>query len=469
MQSDANLVKQFLNGNEQAFHRLIVKYQPDIYALILSYVRNPEDAKELTQEVFFEAYRGISSLKQPESFCFWLRRIARNQYHIWQRKEKGNIVPLEDMISDAMPTDELMILRESFAKVMQVIDQLPETEKDILKSRYLEDASYEELQKRYDLSYKALNMRLLRAKQKVRARVEKLLAGIGIYSWQDALKKMLLGGVEAVKISAKVKIITIGVAAVLILSGTGVIVWNHQSTQDTLNISNQTLQQASQESQGKLLPVKKAVNKPISKPIEKSKEEINNVEVSEKADQSKEAVLRKTAESAETGSAENLVQRYDKYYNSQESMDWTAKEVHPFSIERERFAKQAELLKQERNSLEDKLATASGEERDKIQKELNRVQAEYMEAKTNVSFYQILTMDAIDRGRLRYFTPDELSEVFRLKAAASPPPPESPPQVILGSERDSEEFNKASAEAGRRLKASGFVPNPILAKALFWE
>jgi hypothetical protein len=280
-----------------------------------------------------------------------------------------------------------------------------------------------------------------------------------------------LGGVETVKISAKVKIITIGVAAVLILSGTGVIVWNHQSAQDTLNISNQTLQQASQGSQGKLLPVKKAVNKPISKPIEKSKEEINNANVSEKTDQSKEAVLQKTAESAETRSAEDLVQRYDKYMNSQESMDWTAKEIRPFSIERERFTKQAELLKQERNILEDKLAPASGEERDKIQKELNRVQAEYMEAKTNQSQYQILTMDAIDRGRLRYFTPDELSEVFRLKAAVSPPPPEPLPQVIFDaeSERDSRDFIQANTEAGRRLKASGFVPNPVLAKALFWE
>jgi RNA polymerase sigma-70 factor (ECF subfamily) len=422
------------------------------------------------QDVFLKAYQGLSSLRQSERFRFWLYQLARNQCQDWKRKNQAEFQQLTDKTADdAYPADELLILRETLAKIMQAIDELPETEKRILKERYLDDSSYAEMQAKHGLSYKALNMRLLRARQKVRARVEKLLAGIGIFSWQDVLKKMLLGGVEAVKISAKVKIITIGVAAVLILSGTGVIVWNHQSTQDTLNVSNQALQQASQGSQGKLLPVKKAVNKPISKPIEKSKEEINNADVSEKADQSKEAVLQKTAESAETGSAEDLVQRYDKYYNSQESMDWSAKEVRPFSIERERFTKQAELLKQERNSLEDKLATASGEERDKIQKEINRVQAEYMEAKTNQSQYQILTMDAIDRGRLRYFTPDELSEVFRLKAAASSPPPEPPPQVNFGGERELEEFSQASAEAGRRLKASGFVPNPVLAKALFWE
>ncbi|MDQ1328738.1 MAG: polymerase sigma-70 factor, subfamily [Candidatus Poribacteria bacterium] len=465
MQKDDFLVQQTLAGEHEAFHRLIILYQADVYALVMSWVKNPEDAKELVQDIFLEAYRDLASLKQPERFYFWLRQIAKHRCQNWQER-KRQFVPLsEDIVAETPSADETLILRETLAKMMQAIDELPETEKQLIKERYLDDSSYAELQAKHGLSYKALNMRLLRAREKVRESVKKALAGFGILTFRYSAEDILTKGVVAVKISLKVKIITIGVATVLILSGTGVIVWNHQSTQDTLNISNQTLQQASQGSQGKLLPVKKAVNKPISKSIEKSKEEIDNVNVSEKADQSKETVLQKTVESVETGSAEDLVQRYDKYMNSQESMDWSAKEIRPFSIERERFTKQAELLKQERNSLEDKLATASSEERDKIQKELNRVQAEYMEAKTNQSQYQILTMDAIDRGRLRYFTPDELSEIFRLKAVASPPPPELPPP----SRRDSEEFIQASAEAGRRLKTSGFVPNPILAKALFWE
>jgi len=294
MSEDTLLIQQTLAGDEQAFHRLAVKYQSAIYSLILSYVRNPDDAQEIMQEVFLKAYQGLSSLRRSERFRFWLYQLARNQCQDWKRKNQAEFQQLTDKTADgAYPADELLILRETLAKIMQAIDELPETEKQILKERYLDDSSYAEMQAKHGLSYKALNMRLSRAKQKVRARVEKLLAGIGIFSWHDALEKMLLGGVETVKISVKVKIITIGVASVLVLGGTGVIVWNHQSTQDSLNISNQTLQQASQESQGKLLPVKKAVNKPISKPIEKSKEEINNANVSEKADQSKEAVLQK--------------------------------------------------------------------------------------------------------------------------------------------------------------------------------
>jgi RNA polymerase sigma-70 factor (ECF subfamily) len=342
MQSDANLVKQFLNGDEQAFHRLIIKYQADIYALTLSYVRNPEDAKELTQEVFFEAYKGISSLKQPESFCFWLRRIARNQYHIWRRKEKGDVIPLVDMISDAMPTDELMILRESFAKVMQVIEQLPETEKDILKSRYLEDASYEELQKRYDLSYKALNMRLSRAKQKVLARVGKLLAGIGIFSWHDALEKILLGGVEAVKISAKVKIITIGIGAVLVLGGTGVIIWNSHSQRTfqeapTPEITKQSVQKTLTSPSVNLASSKKFVSsKPIIAESAKIREVSTLPEPQEKENPAKatNTVENKKENKEKTISAEEAEYNRKQFEEARKMYEIQAREQFPIMVER---------------------------------------------------------------------------------------------------------------------------------------
>lgn len=175
MSEDTLLIQQTLAGDEQAFHRLAVKYQSAIYSLILSYVRNPDDAQEIMQDVFLKAYQGLSSLRRSERFRFWLYQLARNQCQDWKRKNQAEFQQLTDKTADgAYPADELLILRETLAKIMQAIDELPETEKRILKERYLDDSSYAEMQAKHGLSYKALNMRLLRAKQKVRARVEKL-------------------------------------------------------------------------------------------------------------------------------------------------------------------------------------------------------------------------------------------------------------------------------------------------------
>jgi RNA polymerase sigma-70 factor (ECF subfamily) len=189
MQKDDFLVQQTLAGEHEAFHRLIILYQADVYALVISWVKNPEDAKELVQDIFLEAYRDLASLKQPERFYFWLHQIAKHRCQNWQER-KRQFVPLsEDIVAETPSADETLILRETIAKMMQTVDELPETEKRILKERYLDDSSYAELQAKHGLSYKALNMRLSRAKEKVRARVEKLLAGIGIFPWHDALEK----------------------------------------------------------------------------------------------------------------------------------------------------------------------------------------------------------------------------------------------------------------------------------------
>jgi RNA polymerase sigma factor (sigma-70 family) len=297
MQKDALLVKQTLAGEHEAFHRLIISYQSDIYAFILSWVGNPDDAKELVQDAFLEAYRDLGSLRQHERFYFWLRQIAKYHCQNWL-KRKREFVPLSDDIVAKTPSaDETIILRETLAKVMQAIDELPETEKRLMKERYLDESSYDELQAKHGLSYKALNMRLLRAKQKVRARVEKLLAGIGIFSWHDALKKMLSGGIESMKITAKVKIATIGVAAVLVLGG--IIIWHtHQSAQETQNSAlNQTGQQTNSSLSPKISIVKAVANKKVNKPIDKQKEDVNDSQNIAQTDLLKDPIGQETKKS----------------------------------------------------------------------------------------------------------------------------------------------------------------------------
>jgi RNA polymerase sigma factor (sigma-70 family) len=168
MQEDTNLVKQTIEGDEKAFHRLIMKYYTAIHALILSWVKNPEDAKDIVQDVFLEAYQGLSSLKKPEQFYFWLRQIAKYHFQDYLRKKKDFTQLHEDITCEMQSVDEVMILRETMAKMMQAIDELPESERQLLKEHYLDDASYDKLEAKYGLSQSVLSMRLYRARQRVR-------------------------------------------------------------------------------------------------------------------------------------------------------------------------------------------------------------------------------------------------------------------------------------------------------------
>ncbi len=246
MQEDANLVRQTIKGDEKAFHRLIMKYYTDIHAQILSWVNNPEDAKDIVQDVFLEAYQGLSSLRKPEQFCFWLRQIAKYHFQDWLRK-KQTFVELDDHIADkSKSADELMILRETITKMMQAIDELPESERRLLKERYLDEASYDKLEAKYGLSQSVLSMRLYRARQRVRERL-KMLTGVLALTWRDAVRRIITGGSLAMKIGAKVKIIIAIASAVVILGGTGFVVWHYQRPSQEIisdSFDDQTIQKA---------------------------------------------------------------------------------------------------------------------------------------------------------------------------------------------------------------------------------
>jgi hypothetical protein len=100
-----------------------------------------------------------------------------------------------------------------------------------------------------------------------------------------------LGGVEAVKITAKVKFITIGVTAVLILVGIGVILWHHQATQEKFIASiNQTDQQINKSSLAKNTSVNKLL--PTKKPIDKPKEDAKDDKAIEQTALQKEEIAK---------------------------------------------------------------------------------------------------------------------------------------------------------------------------------
>ncbi|MCX6113081.1 MAG: sigma-70 family RNA polymerase sigma factor, partial [Proteobacteria bacterium] len=170
----------------------------------------------------------------------WLQQIARHQCQDWLRKEKTYIQLDENIICETPLADEVLILRETLAKVIKAIDELPKSESQLLKERYLDDVSYDDLEAKHGLSHSVLAMRLFRARQHVREKI-KLLSGVLALSWQDMAKKIFVGGVKIMKISAKAKILTIGIAAVLILGGTGVVVWYYQEpnikAQDSIGIN----------------------------------------------------------------------------------------------------------------------------------------------------------------------------------------------------------------------------------------
>lgn len=77
-ETDFDIIDRCLAGEDGAFDELVRRYQRDIYRLAYRICRNAEDAKDLGQDAFVQAYRSLGSFQRRSSFYTWLYRITVN-------------------------------------------------------------------------------------------------------------------------------------------------------------------------------------------------------------------------------------------------------------------------------------------------------------------------------------------------------------------------------------------------------
>jgi RNA polymerase sigma-70 factor (ECF subfamily) len=123
---DAELVDRFRSGDGRAFDELVRRYQRQVYYLSLRYVKNGEDAKDITQRAFVRAFQGVKSLRGGASFRTWLFKIAVNLSlnHI---RDHARLRPAED--AGELPVDAVGAERlsedEAKRQLRDALEELP--------------------------------------------------------------------------------------------------------------------------------------------------------------------------------------------------------------------------------------------------------------------------------------------------------------------------------------------------------
>ena len=218
------LISRAQSGDEQAFADLIQAYYPFVYAIVIGIVSNPLDAEEVVQDTFVNAYRGLARYKEMEKFKSWLAKIARNCAHNRLRKQQIDTVPIDEVNEQISGTedlpDEQLIRDEQRELIRRAMGTLPEKDREIARSYYLDGASYDELIQTHGLSYKAISFRLSRAKRRLAKRLEHLLTAIFVTP-ATTLKQIYSGGLTVMKIGTASKI-TVGAIGILALIFVGI-------------------------------------------------------------------------------------------------------------------------------------------------------------------------------------------------------------------------------------------------------
>ncbi len=227
MANEKVLISRAQSGDEGAFAQLMRTYYAFVYAIVIEIVNNPHDAEEVVQDTFLNAYRGLSKYEEQTKFRSWLATIARNRALNWLRTQRMDTVPINEVEEHTLQTpntlDDQLIRDEQRELIRRAMETLSQKDREIAHSYYLDGASYDELTRTHELSYKAIAFRLSRAKQRLTKRLQYLLTGLSIPP-ATTFKQIYSGGLTAMKIGTVPKITAgvIGIVALIFIGFIGV-------------------------------------------------------------------------------------------------------------------------------------------------------------------------------------------------------------------------------------------------------
>ena len=151
---DNELIDLTLQGRTTAFEELVKRHQRQIYALALKMLKNPDDASDISQDVFLKAYEVLGTFQKKSGFHTWPYRIAVNFCINHLRRDKGKYhVELEHYHAVQSPKAlDRMDLMEIEDELNQAIQKLPEKQQTTVMLRACDGLPYKEIAKILDCS-----------------------------------------------------------------------------------------------------------------------------------------------------------------------------------------------------------------------------------------------------------------------------------------------------------------------------
>jgi RNA polymerase sigma factor (sigma-70 family) len=166
LQGDARLIAMARSGNAGAFETIVDRYQGRLLGFCRQMLGSTEDAEDVLQEVFVNAYRAMLADERDINLRPWLYRIARNRCLNHLRKPTADAQESMDMVPvvEAATTAEKVSNREEFRQLLSDVSKLPETQRSALLLREMDAMSYEEIAAAMETSVPSVKSLLVRAR-----------------------------------------------------------------------------------------------------------------------------------------------------------------------------------------------------------------------------------------------------------------------------------------------------------------
>ncbi len=177
--SDGELVARAQSGDVEAFDELIARHQDRVFSLAYRMLSHAEDAADVQQETFVQAWRNLRKFRRDAALSTWLHRITVNL--CLSRRRRRQTEPLEPYMQETLLSSEpsgvaCLQREETKATVRRAIASLPAHYRALIVLRDIEERPFDEIAQVLSCSIQSARTRLAKARKLLRERLEPYLA-----------------------------------------------------------------------------------------------------------------------------------------------------------------------------------------------------------------------------------------------------------------------------------------------------
>ncbi len=178
--AEAELVDRARLGDKRAFEELVRRTSPACYSLAFRLVGNEHDARDVVQDAYLRAFRGLRRFRGEASFSTWLHRITVNcAASLIERRRKSACLKLEDLGDESQPIDQraerdpesAASAADDRSRLVKALGELPDELRLVVVLRDVYDLPHRDIAKQLGISQSAAKVRLHRARKRLSERL----------------------------------------------------------------------------------------------------------------------------------------------------------------------------------------------------------------------------------------------------------------------------------------------------------
>lgn len=182
-ENEMSLIRKVIKGDTDLFGELVATHQKRIFRMISCFTEDREEAADLTQETFLQAFRGLPTFRGESTFFTWLYRIGFNiaVRAALKKRRLCTSVPLDSEASEAAMVEQteaasaspLQFLEEKelLQAIERALESMPEQLRSVLFLRLIEDLSYTAIAEAEAIPVNTVRSRLWRARAQLAIRL----------------------------------------------------------------------------------------------------------------------------------------------------------------------------------------------------------------------------------------------------------------------------------------------------------